>query len=126
MQVVDVWKKFQHSNCVTLREVFTTKSFGDNSLILVYDFHPGSQTLLSKYFTPTTNGYGGPTTAGPFSGDARPFSHKSNLQRSANGPMLQESEIWNIIIQLTCGLRAIHQANLACRFVSYLNAISLM
>lgn len=33
----------------------------------------------------------------------------------ANGPILQESEIWNIIIQLTCGLRAIHQANLACR-----------
>lgn len=35
----------------------------------------------------------------------------------ANGPILQENEIWNVIIQLTCGLRAIHQANLACRFV---------
>lgn len=34
----------------------------------------------------------------------------------ANGPILQENEIWNVIIQLTCGLRAIHQANLACRF----------
>lgn len=33
----------------------------------------------------------------------------------ANGPILQENDIWNIIIQLTCGLRAIHQANLACR-----------
>lgn len=30
MQVVDVWKKFQHSNVVQLREVFTTKAFGDN------------------------------------------------------------------------------------------------
>ncbi|CAO1314321.1 unnamed protein product [Diamesa tonsa] len=117
LQVVDVWKKFQHSNCVQLREVFTTKVFGDNSLILVYDFHSGSQTLLSKYFTPTssgTNGYG-PTSA--FSGDARPFSHKSTLQRTSNGPILQESEIWSIIIQLTCGLRAIHQANLACRIL---------
>ena len=41
MQVVDVWKKFSHPNCVALREVFTTKAFGDNSLILVYDLQPG-------------------------------------------------------------------------------------
>lgn len=80
MQVVDVWKKFSHPNCVTLREVFTTKAFGDNSLILVYDLHAGSQTLLLKYFTPLTNGYG--TTGSAFSGDARPFSHKSTLQRT--------------------------------------------
>jgi PAB-dependent poly(A)-specific ribonuclease subunit 3 len=43
MQVVDVWKKFSHPNCVALREVFTTKAFGDNSLILVYDFHAGEE-----------------------------------------------------------------------------------
>ncbi|KAL7048329.1 hypothetical protein ACKWTF_003312 [Chironomus riparius] len=114
MQVIDIWKKFSHPNCVALREVFTTKAFGDNSLILVYDYHAGSQTLLSKYFTPTSNGYT-PSVGSAFSGDARPFSHKNTLQRTANGPILQESEIWNIIIQLTCGLRAIHQANLACR-----------
>ncbi|CRK95864.1 CLUMA_CG009311, isoform A [Clunio marinus] len=113
MQVVEVWKKFSHPNCVTLREVFTTKVFGDNSLILVYDLHAGSQTLLSKYFTPTANGYG--TTGSAFSGDARPFSHKSTLQRTANGPILQENELWHLIIQLTCGLKGIHQANLACR-----------
>lgn len=29
MSVVDMWKKFQHSNVVQLREVFTTKGFGD-------------------------------------------------------------------------------------------------
>lgn len=29
MSVVDLWKKFQHSNVVQLREVFTTKNFGD-------------------------------------------------------------------------------------------------
>jgi hypothetical protein len=41
----------------------------------------------------------------------------------ANGPILQESEIWNIIIQLTCGLRAIHQANLACRCDSFFSLL---
>lgn len=29
MSIVDLWKKFQHSNVVQLREVFTTKGFGD-------------------------------------------------------------------------------------------------
>ncbi|KAM7356367.1 poly(A) specific ribonuclease subunit PAN3 isoform 4-T10 [Cochliomyia hominivorax] len=112
MSVVEMWKKLQHSNVVQLREVFTTKAFGDNSLVLVYDYHPNSQTLLAKYFTPTpeSNGYND-----PFQGEARPFSHKSNLQRSSNGPLLPEATIWSIIMQLTAGLRAIHQAGLACK-----------
>ncbi|XP_047739940.1 PAN2-PAN3 deadenylation complex subunit pan3-like [Hyalella azteca] len=29
-QIVDMWKKLQHSGLVQLREVFTTKVFGDN------------------------------------------------------------------------------------------------
>lgn len=112
MAVVEMWKKLQHSNVVQLREIFTTKAFGDNSLVLVYDYHPGSQTLLTKYFTPTQEPNGYPD---PFQGDARPFSHKSNLQRTNNGPLLPEATIWSIIMQLTAGLRAIHQAGLACK-----------
>ncbi|XP_058124976.1 PAN2-PAN3 deadenylation complex subunit PAN3 isoform X2 [Anopheles ziemanni] len=112
MQVVDMWKKLQHSNIVQLREVFTTKTFGDNSLVIVYDFHAGSQTLLSKYFTsvPETNGY-----TDPFAGEARPFSHKSSMHRTSATSLLPENEIWSIIMQLSAGLRAMHQAGLACR-----------
>ncbi|XP_050097664.1 PAN2-PAN3 deadenylation complex subunit PAN3 [Anopheles aquasalis] len=112
MQVVDMWKKLQHTNIVQLREVFTTKTFGDNSLVIVYDYHPGSQTLLSKYFpaVPETNGY-----TDPFAGEARPFSHKSSLHRTLATSLLPENEIWSIIIQLSAGLRAMHQAGLACR-----------
>lgn len=42
------------------------------ALVLVYDYHPGSQTLLAKYFTPTsdTNNY-----QDPFQGEARPFRY---------------------------------------------------
>jgi hypothetical protein len=29
MFLVDMWKRLQHSNIVQLREVFTTKAFGD-------------------------------------------------------------------------------------------------
>lgn len=78
----------------------------------MYDYHPGSQTLISKYFTPTTDSGG---YQDPFQGEARPFSHKSNLQRSSNGSFLPETEIWAIVMQLTAGLRAIHQAGFACR-----------
>lgn len=30
MTLVEMWKKLQHTNVVQLREVFTTKAFGDN------------------------------------------------------------------------------------------------
>lgn len=43
------------------------------ALVLVYDYYPGSQTLLSKYFTPGSdaNGY-----QDPFQGEARPFRYE--------------------------------------------------
>ena len=34
MILVDQWKKISHSNLVSLREVFTTKAFGDNCELL--------------------------------------------------------------------------------------------
>lgn len=43
-------------------------------------------------------------------------SHKSNIQRTSNGTYLPETEIWSIVMQLTAGLRAIHQAGFACRY----------
>ena len=36
MVLVDQWKKVSHSNLVSLREVFTTKAFGDNCM---YSMH---------------------------------------------------------------------------------------
>uniref|UniRef100_A0A674DT89 PAN2-PAN3 deadenylation complex subunit PAN3 n=1 Tax=Salmo trutta TaxID=8032 RepID=A0A674DT89_SALTR len=39
MMLVDMWKKIQHSNSVTLREVFTTKAFGDHCESCVWGQH---------------------------------------------------------------------------------------
>ncbi len=50
MTLVDQWKKLQHANLVALRQVFTTKSFNDHSMVFVYDFYPGAETLMSKHF----------------------------------------------------------------------------
>lgn len=35
MVLVDMWKRLSHTNLVQLREVFTTKAFGDHCL---YDY----------------------------------------------------------------------------------------
>ncbi|XP_017493051.1 PREDICTED: PAB-dependent poly(A)-specific ribonuclease subunit PAN3-like [Rhagoletis zephyria] len=50
MATIDGWKKVTHANIVPLRQVFTTKAFGDNSVIFVYDYYPASETLMGAYF----------------------------------------------------------------------------
>lgn len=118
MAVVDLWKKLQHSNLVHLREVFTTKAFGDHSIVFVYDFHPGADTLMSQYFSQIPispiNGF----PAGVYnSSDGRIYSQNktglNNLRQHAG--LLPESLIWAYIVQLSSALRTIHAAGLACR-----------
>lgn len=38
MVLVDMWKRLSHTNLVQLREVFTTKAFGDNCLYYNFVF----------------------------------------------------------------------------------------
>jgi len=119
MGLVDQWKKMSHSNLVTLRQVFTSKSFGDHSMVFVYDFYPGSETLMSKHFN--NPGQLAPLID-PFNGEgSRPYSQTKNnlLRQQANAlsstGLLPETVIWSYIIQLTSALRYIHAAGLACR-----------
>uniref|UniRef100_A0A8D8SJM5 PAN2-PAN3 deadenylation complex subunit PAN3 n=1 Tax=Cacopsylla melanoneura TaxID=428564 RepID=A0A8D8SJM5_9HEMI len=112
---VDMWKKLAHSNIVQLREVFTTKAFGDHSIVFVYDYHPNSETLLSKHFSQSEqmNNYDG-FSSNPLA--PRPYSHSKNtLLRQQHSSLLSESTIWSYIIQLTGALRVIHSSGLACR-----------
>jgi hypothetical protein len=51
MVLVDMWKKIQHSNIVTLREVFTTKAFAEPCKypvlwVLLMGFPVWSQTCV--------------------------------------------------------------------------------
>ncbi|XP_012285188.1 PAN2-PAN3 deadenylation complex subunit PAN3 [Orussus abietinus] len=115
MVLVDMWKRLAHTNLVQLREVFTTKAFGDHSMVFVYDYHPGSETLLNKHFSSTeVNGYTDPFSSDPNA--PRPYSHtKNTILRQQHGSMLPESIIWSYIIQLTAALRVVHAAGLAYR-----------
>ncbi|XP_023693736.1 PAN2-PAN3 deadenylation complex subunit pan3 isoform X5 [Paramormyrops kingsleyae] len=107
MTLVDMWKKIQHSNFVTLREVFTTKAFGDHSLVFAYDFHAGAETMFSRHFNDSVaDSY---FTKRKWAGQ-----HEPPPPRQHAG-LLPESLIWAYIVQLSSALRTIHTAGLACR-----------
>lgn len=114
LSIIDTWKKLQHSNLVHLREVFTTKAFGDNSMVFVHDYHPGADTLMNQYFShPSSQAVNGFM---PGFCDVDSISAKtglSNLRQHAG--LLPESMIWGYIVQLSSVLRSIHAAGLACR-----------
>uniref|UniRef100_A0A8C7ZSP6 PAN2-PAN3 deadenylation complex subunit PAN3 n=1 Tax=Oryzias sinensis TaxID=183150 RepID=A0A8C7ZSP6_9TELE len=106
MMLVDMWKKIQHSNTVTLREVFTTKAFGDHSLVFSYDFHAGAETMFSRHFNdPSADSY--------FT--KRKWGQHEPPQPRQHAGLLPESLIWAYIVQLSSALRTIHTAGLACR-----------
>lgn len=82
MSMVETWRKVQQCHLVALREAFTTKAFGDHSLVFAYDYYPGAETLMSKYLSSTA-----PHTD-PFSSDPsapRPYTMQKNrmLQQQA-------------------------------------------
>lgn len=89
--------------------------FHFSAMIFVYDYHPGSETLMNKHFTADQiNGYVDPFASDPTA--PRPYSHqKNNILRHQQSNKLPEPVIWNYIIQLTSALRIIHSAGLACR-----------
>ncbi|XP_064482254.1 PAN2-PAN3 deadenylation complex subunit Pan3-like isoform X2 [Ornithodoros turicata] len=117
MAVVDVWKKLQHSNLVHLREVFTTKAFGDHSIVFVYDYHAGAETLMNQFFgqtsAATVNGLCPTVFPATPNGITQHKAGLSTLRQHAG--LLPESLIWAFVVQLSSVLRTIHAAGLACR-----------
>lgn len=144
MVLVEQWKKLQHTNLVSLRQVFTSKAFGDQSMLFIYDFFPGAETLMAKHFTqgppffdqfgfPTadfastkvnkfgmTSKMGGPGSsfhpAGGVGGPGGMGMHNNGSSGGGGGSgLLPETMIWTYVVQLASALRHIHTAGLACR-----------
>ncbi|CAG2100857.1 unnamed protein product [Medioppia subpectinata] len=107
---IESWKKLFHSNVVQLRQVFTTKAFGDNSLIFVYDYHSMANTLMSHYFSNSSNTSSSSNSMNGYSTSSRPYSQQQSQRK-----LLPEPLIWNFIIQISSALRAIHSSGLSCR-----------
>jgi PAB-dependent poly(A)-specific ribonuclease subunit 3 len=85
------WRRVDNSNVVSVIDAFTTRAFGDSSLIFVTDYFPLSKTLVEHHFT-STNRYGA---------------------RIAN--TVPEKSLWSYIVQVASAIKSVHAANLAVR-----------
>ena len=76
---------------VGLKDVFVSPAFNNiNSLFFVYEYHPGAETLETKF------------PAG---------------EKSRSGAYVAEESLWSFLIQLVAALKTIHEAGLAARTV---------
>ncbi|KAI9739275.1 MAG: PAB-dependent poly(A)-specific ribonuclease subunit 3 [Cirrosporium novae-zelandiae] len=90
------WKRIVNSSIVTVHEAFTTRAFGDSSLLFVTDFHPLSKTLTEAHFGPPLHRYQG---------------------RNLSSNHVPEQVLWAYIVQMASALSAIHSNNLAARII---------
>ncbi|KAI0077690.1 hypothetical protein K474DRAFT_1063340 [Panus rudis PR-1116 ss-1] len=90
---IEAWSRIRHPNVVAVKEAFTTRAFGDNSLVVVYEYHPNAQTLHEVHF-------------------------KNPPPRRAPGPpVIDERTLWTYIIQIASAIKAVHEAGLALRVI---------
>jgi len=55
MEAVETWKGVTHPNVIKIKEVFSTKDFGDHSAAFVHDFHPLAQSLHNRHLVGRTS-----------------------------------------------------------------------
>lgn len=91
-----LWKRVLNGSIVTIHEAFTTRAFGDSSLILVTDYHPNSKSLADEHFKPAQRFHG----------------------RQPMSSSVPEQVLWGYIVQIASALKAIHGSNLAARLIT--------
>ncbi|OBT93978.2 PAB-dependent poly(A)-specific ribonuclease subunit 3 [Pseudogymnoascus verrucosus] len=88
---VKEWRRVDCGGVVTVLDAFTTRAFGDSSLIFVTDYHPLAKTLVETHFS-TANRFG---------------------NRVAT--TVPEQVLWGYIVQISAALKSVHASNLAVR-----------
>ncbi|RCH81232.1 PAB-dependent poly(A)-specific ribonuclease subunit 3, partial [Rhizopus azygosporus] len=101
MTMVKEWKKIKHANIISIKEAFTTRAFGDSSLIFIYDYHPCSITLFEAYFTP----------------QAQALLHARLQATGGTALPVPETTLWSFITQIASALKTIHAAGLSARTI---------
>lgn len=91
IQTVKAWRRVDNSGVVTVIDAFTTRAFGDSSLIFVTNYHPLSKTLVEQHFAQNQR-----------------FNHRT-------AALIPEQVLWGYIVQIASAIKAIHSANLAVR-----------
>ncbi len=94
IRAVQNWRRINSSNVVIVHDAFTSRNFGDSSLVFVTDYHPLARTLAEHHFG---------------SGARHPG-------RSAGSHVL-EQVLWSYVVQIACALKTIHGSGLAARII---------
>ncbi|EIN05871.1 hypothetical protein PUNSTDRAFT_106925 [Punctularia strigosozonata HHB-11173 SS5] len=126
---VDAWSRIRNPGIVSVREGFTTRSFNDNSLVVVYDFHPNAQTLAELHLKPHNQGSapfpGGLSVLNTAGRSANRGRHAVHNGRDRNNKdtqdqqedKLSERTLWTYIVQIASAIKAVHDAGLAVRMI---------
>ncbi|KAG4301859.1 hypothetical protein PCK1_001835 [Pneumocystis canis] len=93
ISLIKIWKRIRNANIISVHEAFTTKAFGDSSIVFVYDYHPLSVTLYEKHF-----------------GQYLQKDSKSHRQG-----VISEYILWSYFIQIISAIKSIHAEGLAVR-----------
>ncbi|EPS97327.1 hypothetical protein FOMPIDRAFT_80002 [Fomitopsis schrenkii] len=95
---IEAWARINHPNIISVREAFTTRAFVDNSLVVVYDYHPNARTLYEAHIKPKAPQY-------------------QNGRLMTQSPRLPENTIWSYVIQIARAIKAVHDAGMAVRII---------
>ncbi|POY71562.1 putative Glyceraldehyde-3-phosphate dehydrogenase (phosphorylating) [Rhodotorula taiwanensis] len=137
---VEKWTRVRHPGLIGVREAFTTRAFGDQSIVFVYDFHPCSQTLYEAHLsplatlppnpwsTPLSHHHHHPAHALASGNGAAAFSRRPAAPIGAGGPgsvatvggnnpTVPERVVWSYVVQIASALKCVHNSGLAMRTV---------
>ncbi|SPO03808.1 related to poly(A)-specific ribonuclease [Cephalotrichum gorgonifer] len=93
---VKEWRRIDCGSVVSVFDAFTTRAFGDSSIVFVQEYFPLSKTLMELHFP---NQAAAPGT------------------RYKQQTLIPENTLWAYITQIATALKTIHAANLAARCV---------
>lgn len=96
ISTINRWTRLKNSNISQVIDAFTSRAFGDNSLIVVYDYYPNSKNLVEQHF-------------------------HSNL--GAKPEPITNKTLWSYTVQLTSAIASAHAKGLPVRSISLQKAI---
>lgn len=95
IRAIQPWKRLDNGNVVSIQDAFTTRAFGDSSLIIVTEYHPLSKTVAEQH-----------SLAKPrFQGNRPVVAH------------VPEQSLWSYVVQIASALKSIHSNGLAARVI---------
>ncbi|RDB23923.1 PAB-dependent poly(A)-specific ribonuclease subunit PAN3 [Hypsizygus marmoreus] len=101
---IEIWSNIRHPGIISVKEAFTTRSFNDNSVVIVHAYHPDAQSLYDVHLKLKA-----PTMQMQFGRSAQLQAHLPTL--------VPERTIWSYIIQLASAVKKVHEVGQAVRMI---------